>query len=179
MYTHLIAQSSDKSTANKDSLTSLTNTVVDLNAFTIMKTGSIVPDFELTTIGGKTFQLSKQKGKTIFLNFFTLVCPNCMKELPVLEKEIWQKYKNNPNVVILIIGREEPVNKLKKFKSKKRFTFPIAPDPERKVYSLFASQYVPRNIVIDKEGKLVLTEVGFSEEKSSTLIQSIKNELDK
>jgi peroxiredoxin len=147
----------------------------DMEASTILKVGAIVPEFSISTLDGRIIRLSELRGKTVFLNFFTLSCPMCMKELPLFEKEIWQKYKTNQNVVILIVGREETIEKLKAFHDKNQFTFPMAFDTERKVYSLFASKYVPRNIIIDKEGKLVMTEVGFIEAKSDELFQRIDN----
>jgi peroxiredoxin len=158
----------------KDSIIKIENQANDYELSTILKTGSLVPDFTIKTIDGIEFKLSELKGKTVFINFFTLSCPSCMKELPVFEKEIWQKYKDNKNVVILIVGREETVDKLKAFRDEKQFTFPLASDPKREVYALFAIQYVPRNIIIDKEGKLVMTEVGFTEEKSAELLQKIQ-----
>jgi peroxiredoxin len=145
---------------------------------TLLHVGQQVPDFTLTTIDGKSVQLSKLKGKTVFLNFFTLSCPMCMKELPVIEKEIWEQYKNNENIVILTVGREEPVDKLIDFHKKKKFSIPMAFDPERKVYALFAEKYVPRNIVINTEGKIVLTEVGFTDETAEQTIAMIKNAIE-
>jgi peroxiredoxin len=163
----------------KDSIMSINSELNEMEANTLMKKGTIIPDFSLTTLDGKTIQISEFRGKTVFINFFTLSCPNCMKELPLIENEIWFKYKNNKNVVILIVGREETIEKLREFREKKQFTFPMASDTERKAYSLFASKYVPRNIVIDKEGKLVFSEVGFTEEKSKELFQNIEYELNK
>jgi peroxiredoxin len=145
----------------------------DMEASTILKVGANVPEFSINTLDGRILKISELRGKTVFLNFFTLSCPMCMKELPLFEKEIWQKYKANQNIVILIVGREESIEKLKAFYEKNQFTFPMAFDAEREVYSLFASKYVPRNIIIDKEGKLVMTEVGFNEAKANELFQKI------
>jgi peroxiredoxin len=171
-----IAQVKDNNTMTKDSI--LTN-ASEMDAFTLMKPGTVVPDFTLTTLEGTKIKLSELKGKTIFLNFFTLSCPMCMKELPLLEKQIWEKYKERSDIVIVAVGREEPIDKLLKFRENKKLSIPIASDPKREVYALFAKQYVPRNIVIDKEGVLVVTEVGFKEEKADNLFRLIENELNK
>jgi len=151
----------------------------DQEATTIMKPGALVPNFSLTTLDGMKIQLSELKGKTVFLNFFALSCPICLKELPELEKHIWQKYKNDKNIVILCVGREETNEKLIAFRDKNRYTFPIAADIDRSVYSLFGTKYIPRNIIIDKEGKLVFTEVGYNKEKFESLIEKIESELKK
>ncbi|MFN8257006.1 MAG: TlpA disulfide reductase family protein [Bacteroidales bacterium] len=164
----LIAQHS-----NADSLAA----IEDQKATTILQPGSKVPDFTLLTTDGNKVNLSELKGKTIFLNFFALSCPICMKELPELEKQIWLKYKSDKNVVVLCVGREETNETLNAFREKKKYTFPMAPDTNRKVYSIFGTKYIPRNIVIDKEGKLILTEVGYNENKLKSIITAIENDL--
>jgi peroxiredoxin len=149
----------------------------DQKATTILQPGSKVPDFKLVTTEGKNIILSELKGKTVFLNFFALSCPICMKELPELEKLIWLKYKSNNSVVVLCVGREETNETLNAFREKKKYTFPMAPDTNRKVYSIFGTKYIPRNIVIDKEGILILTEVGYNEHKIKSIIEAIENDL--
>ncbi len=167
----LAAQMPDKNNIQKDTIR---DRKPDMESFSLMKKGTLVPDFSLFTLDGQQIKFSELKGKTVFLNFFTLSCPMCMKELPLLEKEIWLKYKNRPDVVILAVGREEQVDKLNSFREKKGLTIPIVADPKREVYALFASQYVPRNIVIDKQGMLVLSEVGFTEESAEELFRMIE-----
>lgn len=170
---------------NKETLNDVDSTTIadttdysaEYEATTNMKVGTVVPDFTLTTLRGEKFQLSELKGKTVFLNFFALTCPICIKELPELEKQIWQKYKDNKNLVVLTIGREETDEKLVAFRDKKGFTFPIATDADRSIYAMFAEKYIPRNIIIDKEGKLVFTEVGFNEEKFANLINEIEKNI--
>jgi peroxiredoxin len=175
---NLSSQEISTNTQTKDSIIVNLPATNDMASSTIMKIGSSVPDFSLSTIDGKIIKLSELKGKTVFINFFTLSCPACMKELPKIEAEIWPRYKDNENIVILIIGRGESIAALNAFREKKQFTFPMACDPDRKVYALFADKYVPRNIVIDKEGVLVLTETGYTEEKSKDLFQKIENLLE-
>jgi peroxiredoxin len=170
------AQKTDTNIQIKDTI--LANIHNDMDSSTIMRIGSPVPDFTLTTLEGKTIRLSDFKGKTVFMNFFTLSCPTCMKELPAIQSEIWPKFKNNEDIVILIVGREESTAALNAYKEKKQFTFPMACDPDRKAYSLFANKYVPRNIVINKEGVLVLSEMGYTEEKSKDLFLKIENLLE-
>ena len=176
--TNVFIHAQDNSVNNQPDKSTISNSgESDMEACTLLKIGDEVPDFTITTLEGKMLKLSELRGKTVFLNFFTLSCPMCMKELPLFEKNIWPRYKDNENIVILIIGREETVDKLKTFRDNKKFTFPMASDPKREIYSLFASQYVPRNIVIDKEGKVALTEVGFTEKKSAELFEKIEKQL--
>ena len=147
-------------------------------AATVLKVGEAVPSFKLTTLDSATINIDSLKGKTIFLNFFTLSCPMCMLELPQLEKQIWNKYKDRKDFIILSIGREHTNAQLKKFYTKKQFTFPMAGDTNRSVYALFAEKFVPRNIIIDKTGKVFYTAIGYNEKDGLTeLLEAIENAL--
>lgn len=150
----------------------------EYKAATVKNVGNDAPNFNITSLDGKIFNPDSLKGKTIFLNFFTLQCPMCMLELPQLEKEIWQKYKNRNDIAILSIGREHTNNELNKFYSKKGFTFPMAADTNRYIYSLFAKKFVPRNIIIDKTGKIIFTKIGYNKDNGLTeIIDVLENEL--
>jgi hypothetical protein len=52
------------------------------------------------------------------MNFFATSCPICIKELPFVEKEIQEKYKNNKNFELLVFGREHNANEMVAFKKK-------------------------------------------------------------
>jgi peroxiredoxin len=138
--------------------------------------GDKAPVFSVTTLNGETFDVAQLKGKVIYLNFFATWCGPCMKELPHVEDKIWKTLKN-PDFVMLVIGREHAVEELQKFREQKGFTFPMAADPERKIYSQFAHQNIPRNIVIDKSGKVIYSKHGFTEKAFDEMIQLIQKNL--
>lgn len=155
-----------------------TEETAEYAAATVLNIGEAVPSFSLATLSGSVISTDSLKGKTIFLNFFTLSCPMCMLELPQLEKQIWNKYKDRDDFVILSIGREHTNAELQKFYTKKQFTFPMAGDPDRSVYALFAKKFVPRNIIIDTEGKVAYTAVGYNKKDDLTkLLQAIEKTL--
>jgi peroxiredoxin len=142
----------------------------------IIQVGDKAPQFSVTTLNGETFDVAKQKGNVIYLNFFATWCGPCMKELPHVEDKIWKSIKN-PDFVMLVIGREHSVEELQKFREQKGYTFPMAADPEREIYSQFALQNIPRNIVIDKSGKVIYSKHGFTEKAFDEMIQLIKKNL--
>ena len=63
------------------------------------------------------------------------------------------------------------------FKEKNGYTFNIVPDPGRKIYSLFAEKYIPRNVVLNREGKIIYQATGFNDEEFFKLKQVIEKEL--
>lgn len=142
----------------------------------IILVGDKAPLFSVTTLNGETFDLAQLKGKVIYLNFFATWCGPCLKELPYVEDKIWKSIKND-DFVMLVIGREHSNEELQKFRKQKSFTFPMAADPERKIYSQFAEQNIPRNVIIDKTGKVIYSKHGFTEKEFDEMIQFIKKNL--
>jgi peroxiredoxin len=122
---------------------------------TYTRPGEMAPTFVCRTIDGKTIDISKLRGKLIMINFFATWCPPCNLELPVLQKEIWDKYKDNPDFVLIILGREHSEQEVRDFVTKKQFTMPFAPDPKREIFKLYASQNIPRNVIIGRDGKIL------------------------
>ncbi len=89
-------------------------------------------------------------------------------ELPHIE-QIWHEHRSRPDFVILAIGREESAEKLAAFKAEHGYTFPIASDLDRAIYSRFAKEFIPRTYVIDPAGTIRFASVGFSEDRLAEL----------
>lgn len=147
------------------------------DAATLTKVGDAVPSFSFEIEKGKTVNISDYKGKLILINLFATWCPPCNIELPVMQKLIWDKYKDHPNFALFVFGREEGWDKLIPFKQKKGFTFPIVPDLNRGVFAKFATQSIPRNILVDESGKIIFQSVGYSEKEFKEMVKMINDRL--
>src|SRR4051812_32538621 len=111
--------------------------------------GDAVPAFSFETKKGKKVNITDYKGKLVLINFFATWCPPCNAELPMAQKKLWDKYKNNPRFAFFVFGREEDWPKLDSFKQAKGFTFPILPDKDGSIFKKFADDGIPRNVVVD------------------------------
>jgi peroxiredoxin len=122
----------------------------------VVEVGQQAPDFTVTTTDGKQFKLSENKGKVIMLQFTASWCSVCRKEMPHIENEIWQPLKGK-DFVLIGLDRDEPVDVVSAFAKTMKITYPLAPDPDAGVFSLFAVKEagVTRNVIIDQKGKIV------------------------
>ena len=142
---------------------------------TLTKVGDNAPDFTVKTTEGKEFKLSAHKGKPILLNFFATWCGPCLAELPHVEKEIWKKYKDR-GLVVVVVGREHEIPEVSEFQKKHQYSFVMAADPKREAYGKYATQYIPRTYLVNKEGKIAFQSVGFNEADFKKLLAAIEKE---
>lgn len=140
--------------------------------------GDEAPGFEVTTLDGAKFSLAEQRGKVVLVNFFATWCGPCLQELPVVEKEVWQKYRGS-KFALIALGREHTNDEVKPFQKKHGFTFPIAGDVKRGVYSRYAEAYIPRSVLIDPRGKVIAHVVGYNKAEFDQLLALLAAELAK
>lgn len=141
--------------------------------FTLAKEGEKAPDFTFEVSKETTKKLSDLKGKVVWINFFATWCGPCRKELPHLQKDVYEKYAGNENFELIILGREHSWDEVNKFKTDNKFVMPFYPDPERAVFSKFAKQNIPRNFIIDKNGNIAVASTGFNEKEFRKIIAKV------
>ena len=90
-----------------------------------------------------------------------------------MEKDIIQKFKGKP-FVFIPVSRGEKRETVAAFREKMGYTFPMGLDPERKIYDLYASNFIPRNFLINQEGQVVMASVGYEVEEFDALIAKIE-----
>jgi peroxiredoxin len=138
-----------------------TTSVVDKT--TLLLKDQTIPAFKFEISKGKVISFNDYTGKIVLINFFATWCAPCRKELPKIQEEIWIRHKDNPKFAMLTFGREQSWEEVLKFGKDQNFSFPILPDLKRKVYSLFASETIPRSFLIDENGKIAYLSTGFDE----------------
>lgn len=124
--------------------------------------GERMPLFTVKEISGKTFSMERERGKVVVVNLWATWCPPCRLEMPLLEKEIWEKYKGNPDFAMVAIARQQTDATIATFEKQHReFTYPLAYDPQRAVYNKFAAAGIPRSYVVGKDGRIVFQSLGY------------------
>jgi thiol-disulfide isomerase/thioredoxin len=145
---------------------------------TYSKIGDLLPQFTVTTLDGKRFSSTELKDKVLVINLWATWCAPCRAEMPRLESEVWKN--SNPNdFAMLAIAREETNEQITAFRKATGFTFPMAADPDRSIFKLFASGGIPRTYVIGKNGIILYQSLGYERAAFDKLKLVIETELKK
>ncbi len=141
-----------------------------------VKVGDTVPNFVLHLDNGDSVSVKSLRGKVTVLQFTASWCSVCRKEMPHLEKEVWQTFKNK-NFVLIGVDYDEPLDKVKAFKKQMQITYPMALDPDATVFSRFAfkNSGVTRNVVIDPHGKIVFLTRLYDRKEFDRMVDKIRD----
>ena len=144
-----------------------------IKASTLINKGDKAPDFTVEMVNGEKITLSKLKGKVVLINFWATWCPPCRQELTHVQKEIIDHFKGQ-DFVFLPISRGEKKDVVMSFREKQGYTFPMGLDPTQDIYKKYASNYIPRNFVVGKDGKVIYVSVGFEPAEFANMIKTIE-----
>ena len=141
----------------------------------IVKVGDVAPDFTAKLDNGATFKLSDHKGSVVMLQFTASWCGVCRKEMPLIEKEIWQAHKDN-GLIVIGVDRDEPMGKLQELAKATGITYPLALDPGAGIFGLYAEKKagVTRNVIIDREGNIAYLTRLFQREEFDDMKKEIE-----
>lgn len=145
---------------------------------TLVKVGDKAPDFRVEMFDGTTFTLASLEGKVVLLNFWATWCPPCRDELSRVQKDVIDRFvRPDGDFVFLPISRGEARETVAAFREKMEYTFPMGLDPEQQIYKLYASNYIPRNFLIGRDGKVIALTVGYDEEEFNQFLETIAAQL--
>ena len=129
----------------------------------LVKVGDTAPDFTMTLPDGSVVKLSDLKGKVVMLQFTASWCGVCRKEMPFIESDIWQKHKSNPAFALYGIDRDEPAETVLAFAKKTGVTY-----AEK-------DAGITRNVIIGKDGKIVMLTRLYDPEEFSQMVKVLDN----
>jgi peroxiredoxin len=115
-------------------------------------------DFSLPMPDGRTFRLSDQRGKVVFINFWATWCPPCREEMPAMER-LYAQQKNGPFTMVAVSLDANPAM-VGPYVERARLTFPVALDPKMDLANSYGVRALPASFVVDPRGMVVAMALG-------------------
>lgn len=148
----------------------------EIEATTLIKQGDKAPDFTVEMVDGQKVTLSSLKGKVVMINFWATWCPPCREEFKRMQKDVVDRFKGK-DFQLLAISRGEKKATVDQFRDKQGYTFPMGLDPTQEIYKKYASNYIPRNFIVGKDGKVIYVSVGYSPDEFENMLKAIEQAL--
>jgi peroxiredoxin len=138
--------------------------------------GARAPDFSLRQVDGRTFRLSDHLGRdVIMLSFWATWCAPCLTEMPALEK-LHQTYKDQGFTLVGVsMDGPETVANIRATLRRYGVTYPVVLDEETNVVARYnPTRDAPFAVLIDREGRVAQTKLGYAPGDEVKLEQSIR-----
>ncbi len=142
-------------------------------AATLVQAGQPAPDFTCQVTDGRTLSLSALRGKVVVLHFFSTTVPASVLQMRELETDIAQKVKARDDLLIIGLGRGHTREELVQVGGENRLSFPLAPDPDANLFGRYFTKFVPRTVVIRRDGTLASLTSGYNQFTGTVKLQQV------
>lgn len=139
----------------------------------------IAPDFRLENTEGVKVSLSDYKGKVVYIDFWATWCGPCLAEMPH-SKKLREKFVGNDSIVFMYVSvdNEDNIDGWKTVIKKKDIVgvnlISRNGGEEERVGERYGLQYIPRFVLIDKNGKVATFKAPTpSEPKAEQMIKQL------
>ncbi len=127
----------------------------------LVKAGSEASDFKMKTVDGKTFKLSKLRGKYVVLDFWASWCPDCRRDIP----EMLRMYDHFRGKGVEFVGvsfdtdAQKWKDALQKYGIRWTQVSELVKFHDTQISKTYGVKWIPSMVLIDSKGKVVLSTV--------------------
>jgi len=126
------------------------------------QTNRAAPNFKLESINGKYVELNSLFcNGPILLSFWATWCIPCQEELAEYNKFFNEYSEKGLTLIAISTDTEKSVAKVKPFIKSKNYKFEVLLDTNSEAARKFYAQQVPFTVLIDKNGKIIYTHMGY------------------
>ena len=135
------------------------------------------PAVTLRNLEGKTVKTDtlSNAGRPMIISFFATWCKPCNRELTAIS-EVYADWQRETGVRLIAVSIDEGQNaeKVRPFVDSKGWEFDILLDPNSNFRRAMGVSLIPHVIVLDGQGKVVLSRSGYTEGGEEHLIEKVR-----
>lgn len=120
--------------------------------------GHRAPAITGTTLSGKQFSLSSERGHYVYVNFFASWCPPCQQEEPALIDFAFRQKHHGARMVSVVFN--DTISDARRFVTNWGVRWPVVPDNEGTVANRYGVASPPMTFLIDPAGTVAGTWMG-------------------
>jgi peroxiredoxin len=143
----------------------------------LLPNDTLAPEWTLPDLDSNMIKLEDYQGELVLLDFFYKACYPCMKAIPALQS-LHEKYGDQGFKLIGIDPYDSLEEGIAEFLEKRGVTYTVVLGGKDVAKSYRVSGY-PTVYLIDQEGKVVFTQVGYGDDTEKKLEEVIKDHLSK
>ena len=134
--------------------------------------GDALPDSLGKDRDGKEISLDAQHGKVVVMTFRDSWCGYCLQELPSLES--LQRRVGKEHIEVVAINVDTHYSDLIALRRRLRdFELDITRDSNEHLADAYGVNGLPHMVLVDKQGRLAFTHVGYSEKSLPNFVDEI------
>jgi peroxiredoxin len=134
--------------------------------------GKAAPISKLKLHDGAEHNLSADRGNIVILDFWSIWCVPCCKQLPALV-EIAAAYKDR-NVVLYTVHEDNDLEPMRAYLKKQGLAMNVAMDAERALATSYRVIGIPQTVLIDKDGTVQAIHVGGNDNIKAELTRELE-----
>lgn len=130
--------------------------------------GDTLPKFEVILNDGRRVTPETLRGDTAVICFFNTDCPDCRRELPLLQQAYDKRNPriesdrseqsdkpDKPGITFICIARNEEAPEIQRYWEEHGLTIPYSAQSDDSVFLLFAGWGIPRIITVAPDGRIL------------------------
>ncbi|MDB6171141.1 MAG: TlpA family protein disulfide reductase [Chthoniobacteraceae bacterium] len=134
--------------------------------------GKEAKSFKLPLLAGGDFDLAREKGKVIVLDFWATWCGPCIKALPGLIEAMAAFPEDR--VKLIGVNQSEPGDQVKRFLETRGWKLTVAMDAGQNVAKQYGVDGIPHTVIIGPDGKVAWVKTGYSADGGTEAADAVK-----
>jgi peroxiredoxin len=134
--------------------------------------GKAAASFKLPLLAGGEFELGKEKGKVVVLEFWATWCGPCIKAVPALTEAL--SAFPDERVKLIGVNQSEPGEQVKRFIETRGWKLTVAMDAGQNVGKQFGVDGIPHTVIVGPDGKVAWVKSGASSDTAAEVVKAVQ-----